>query len=119
MRGVSLVVFGVLGVVAGYLLGYTVVESLVVGGGLMFSSTIVGLKLLPTTVLHHRHTGEIMISILLLQDVIAIVLLLVLQAGIGQQDLFTDVGMLALALLGGCGLADLVERYLLLPLIAR
>jgi Kef-type K+ transport system membrane component KefB len=119
ITGVSSLVFGVLGVLAGYLLDYTVVESLVVGGGLMFSSTIVGLKLLPTTVLHHRHTGEIMISILLLQDVIAIVLLLVLQAGIGQQDLFTDVGKLALALLGVCGLAYLVERYVLLPLIAR
>lgn len=119
ITGVSSLVFGILGVLAGYLLGYTVVESLVVGGGLMFSSTIVGLKLLPSTVLHHRHTGEIMISILLLQDVIAIVLLLVLQAGIGQHDLFTDVGKLALALLGICGLAYLVERYVLLPLIAR
>jgi len=119
ITGVSSLVFGILGIVAGYLLGYTVVESLVVGGGLMFSSTIVGLKLLPTTVLHHRHTGEIMISILLLQDVIAIVLLLVLQAGIGQHDLFTDVGRLVLALLGICGLAYLVERYVLLPLIAR
>lgn len=119
ITGVSSLVFGILGVLAGYLLGYTVVESLVVGGGLMFSSTIVGLKLLPSTVLHHRHTGEIMISILLLQDVIAILLLLVLQAGIGQHDLFTDVGKLALALLGICGLAYLVERYVLLPLIAR
>ncbi len=119
ITGVSSLIFGGIGVAAGYLLGYTVVESLVVGGGLMFSSTIVGLKLLPTTVLHHRHTGEIMISILLLQDVIAIVLLLVLQAGIGQQALLADVGRLALALLGICGLAYLVERYVLLPLIAR
>ncbi|MBI3777349.1 MAG: cation:proton antiporter [Gammaproteobacteria bacterium] len=119
VTGVSSLIFGGIGVAAGYLLGYTVVESLVVGGGLMFSSTIVGLKLLPTTVLHHRHTGEIMISILLLQDVIAIVLLLVLKAGIGHQVLLADVGRLALALLGVCGLAYLVERYVLLPLIAR
>src|SRR3989344_455282 len=119
ITGVSSLVFGVLGVLAVYLLVYTVVESLVVGGGLMFSSTIVGLKLLPTTVLHHRHTGEIMISILLLQDVMAIVLLLLLRAGIGQHALLADVGRLALALLGVCGLAYLVERYVLLPLIAR
>jgi Kef-type K+ transport system membrane component KefB len=38
ITGVSSLVFGVLGVLAGYLLGYTVVESLVVGGGLMFSA---------------------------------------------------------------------------------
>ncbi len=116
---VSSLIFGVIGVLAGYLLGYTMVEALVIGGGLMFSSTIVGLKLLPTTVLHHRHTGEIMISILLLQDIIAIILLLLLQAGIGQRTLAGDAGGLAAALLGICLLAYLVERYVLVPLITR
>lgn len=119
ITGVSSLIFGAIGLLAGYLLGYTTVEALVLGGGLMFSSTIVGLKLLPTTVLHHRHTGEIMISILLLQDIIAIVLLLLLQAGIGQRTIAADAGRLALALLGICGLAYLVERYVLVPLIAR
>lgn len=119
ITGVSSLVFGVIGVAAGHLLGYTAVESLVVGGGLMFSSTIVGLKLLPTTVLHHRHTGEIMISILLLQDILAIILLLLLQAGIGQDTLLADTGRLTLALLGVCVLAYLVERYVLVPLITR
>jgi Kef-type K+ transport system membrane component KefB len=119
ITGVSSVIFGAIGVLAGYLLGYTMVESLVVGGGLMFSSTIVGLKLLPTTVLHHRHTGEIMISILLLQDIIAIVILLLLQAGIGHRSLATDAAALSLALFGICVLAYLVERYVLVPLIAR
>jgi Kef-type K+ transport system membrane component KefB len=79
----------------------------------------VGLKLLPTTVLHHRHTGEIMISILLLQDVIAIVLMLFLQAGAGERGLLANLGGLALALLGIGALAYLVERYVLVPLIAR
>jgi Kef-type K+ transport system membrane component KefB len=119
ITGVSSLIFGVIGMLAGYLLGYTMVEALVVGGGLMFSSTIVGLKLLPTTVLHHRHTGEIMISILLLQDIIAIVLLLLLQAGIGQRTLVADAGGLAASLFGICVLAYLVERYVLVPLIAR
>lgn len=119
ITGVSSLLFGALGLLACYLLGFTRVESLVVGGGLMFSSTIVGLKLLPTTVLHHRHTGEIMISILLLQDMAAIFLLLLLQAGIGQHSLLADTGGLVLALLSVCGLAYLVERYVLLPLISR
>lgn len=119
VTGLSSLVFGAIGVLAGVLLGFTAIESLIVGGGLMFSSTIVGLKLLPTTVLHHRHTGEVMISILLLQDIMAIVLLLVLQAGIGGHTLFADVAGLALALLGVCLLAYLVERYALIPLIAR
>ena len=119
LTGVSSLAFAAIGVAAGILLGFTPIESLVVGGGLMFSSTIVGLKLLPTTVLHHRHTGEIMISILLLQDIVAIVLLLLLQAGGGKHTLLADIGGLALALLGIGVLAWLVERHVLVPLITR
>lgn len=119
LTAASSLIFGAIGVLAGFVLGYTPIESLIVGGGLMFSSTIVGLKLLPTTVLHHRHTGEIMISILLLQDVIAIVLMLFLQAGAGERGLLADLGGLALALVGIGALAYLVERYVLVPLIAR
>ena len=115
----SSLVFAAIGVTVGFALGYTVIESFIVGGGLMFSSTIVGLKLLPTTVLHHRHTGEIMISILLLQDVIAIVLMLFLQAGGGERVLLANIGWLGLALAGISVLAWLVERYVLVPLIAR
>ena len=119
VTGLSSLVFCGIGLVAGLLLGFSWIESLVVGGGLMFSSTIVGLKLLPTTVLHHRHTGEVMISILLLQDIIAIVLLLILQAGIDGPTLVSDVMGLTLALVGICVLAWLVERYVLIPLITR
>lgn len=119
LTAASSLIFGAIGVLAGFVLGYTPIESLIVGGGLMFSSTIVGLKLLPTTVLHHRHTGEIMISILLLQDVIAIVLMLFLQAGAGERGLLANLGGLALALVGIGALAYLVERYVLVPLIAR
>jgi Kef-type K+ transport system membrane component KefB len=115
----SSLAFAAIGVAAGRLLGYTCLESLLIGGGLMFSSTIVGLKLLPTTVLHHRHTGEVMISILLLQDVIAIVLLLLLQAGGSELGLVANLGGLALALVGISVLAWLVERYVLVPLITR
>jgi len=111
--------FAAIGLLAGMVLGFAPIESLVVGGGLMFSSTIVGLKLLPTTVLHHRHTGEIMISILLLQDVIAIVLMLLLQAGGGEHALLANIGALTLALAGISVLAWVAERWVLVPLIAR
>ncbi|HEY5682981.1 MAG TPA: cation:proton antiporter [Sulfuricaulis sp.] len=119
VTGLSSLIFGAIGLAAGLLLGFHWIESLIVGGGLMFSSTIVGLKLLPTTVLHHRHTGEVMISILLLQDIIAIIMLLVLRAGLGGETLMTDVAGLILALVGICLLAWLVERFVLIPLIAR
>ncbi len=85
----------------------------------MFSSTIIGLKLIPTTVLHHQHTGEIMISVLLFQDIIAIILLLVLEAAsqpvIDGWSLLRPLLSLPLLVLA----AWLVERYLLARLIAR
>ena len=71
--------FAVAGGVVAWSFGFSIMDSVLIGVASMFSSTIVGLKLLPTTVLHHRHTGEIIISVLLFQDVIAIVVLLALE----------------------------------------
>ncbi len=99
--------------------GYRPLESLLVGVVTGFSSTIIGLKLLPTTVLHHQRMGEIIISILLLQDVIAIALLLVIGAS-GENGLPMTRMLLLLAslpLLVACAL--LAERWLLTPLIRR
>ena len=45
--------------------GFTIVESVVTGIAMTFSSTIIGIKLLPTTVLHHRHIGEIVVRSLI------------------------------------------------------
>ncbi|HEY5789402.1 MAG TPA: cation:proton antiporter [Gammaproteobacteria bacterium] len=114
---VSSGVFALLGAAVALLFGYTVAEALVVGAAMMFSSTIIGLKLLPTTMLHHQHIGEIIISILLLQDLVAIVILLLVQGGGGLA--FGEMALLAVGLPLLVGLAFLGDRYLLLPLIAR
>ncbi len=113
------VVFGAVGWVVAYVFGLSVTDSIVVGLASMFSSTIIGLKLLPTTVLHHRHMGEVIISILLLQDLIAIVVLLVMR-GLNRGDVpFTDVGLLLLALPVLIGVAYLLERFVLIKLLRR
>src|SRR5690606_5661981 len=80
----SSLAFAGLGYGTGYLFGFSHTECLIIGVATMFSSTIVGIKLLPTTVLHHRHTGELVVGLLLLQDVIAITVLLVLYSSDGQ-----------------------------------
>src|SRR5210317_742280 len=67
------------------LFGFTQAESVIIGAAVMFSSTIIGIKLLPTTVLHHKHTGELVVGLLLLQDVIAILVLLLLNSGGGSD----------------------------------
>ena len=73
---VSTLIFGAIGYLVAWWSGYTIVECLVIGAAMTFSSTIIGIKLLPTTILHHQHTGEVMISVLLLQDLFAILVLL-------------------------------------------
>ncbi len=90
-------------------------EALVVGVAMTFSSTIVGLKLLPTTVLHHQHTGELIISILLLQDIVAILCLLLLEVGTpgalsGLRVLATLAALPALVLATRWLETHLVER---------
>ncbi len=83
----SSVLFALFGFFISLQFGFSIMESLIIGLAMMFSSTIIGIKLIPTTVLHHRHTGELVVSILLIQDLIAIVILLVLGGGlIGSAD---------------------------------
>ncbi len=99
--------------------GYNLTEVLLLGAVATFSSTIIGLKLLPTTVLHHQRMGEIIISVLLLQDLIAIVLLLVLGAsGGGGLPVFRLILLIA-SLPAMVVFALVVERWLLTPLIRR
>ena len=94
-------------------------DGVIVGVACMFSSTIIGLKLLPTTVLHHRHTGEIMISVLLLQDLIAIFAMLVMQVGTGDQMPVMQAAKTILALPLLVLIAYVLERYVLLKLFMR
>ncbi|MDX1900814.1 MAG: cation:proton antiporter [Gammaproteobacteria bacterium] len=89
---ISSLIFFIVGFGIAWVFHFTLTECLIAGAAVIFSSTIIGLKLLPTTILHHQHTGELMISILLLQDIIAIIVLLALQ-GIGDRVLsFHDIG---------------------------
>lgn len=116
---ISSVVFAGVGYIVSQLFGYNTVESLVIGLAMMFSSTIIGLKLLPTTVLHHQHTGELVISVLLLQDIIAILALLVLQ-GIGEgQFSLEHLALIVVALPLLIAVAFLVEHYVLIRLLRK
>ena len=119
VTGASSAVFALLGAGLGLMFGFSLTESTIIGAALMFSSTIIGLKLLPTTVLHHQHTGEIIISILLLQDVLAIAVLLALQMNSKGAGAWLDMILLLLSLPGLIALAFLIERYILIKLIAR
>lgn len=117
----SSVIFLAMGYAVASLFGYSSMDSLIVGAAMMFSSTIIGIKLLPTTVLHHRHIGELMIGLLLLQDLLAIVVLMVLLSassdGSSSMGSVLAVSLLSLPVLAGAAL--LIVRFILLPLITR
>lgn len=115
----SSLVFAAGGYALALAFGFHGLDALVIAVTCMFSSTILALKLLPATALHHRHAGEIIISVLLIQDLIAILIMLLLQ-GLGTAgDVWTEVGRLLVALPALILLAFVIERYVLMTLLGR
>ena len=82
---ISVVVFAAAGYGLGRLFGFSGMDALLISVALVFSSTIIGIKLLPTTVLHHRHLGELMIAMLLFQDLLAIIVLVMIESAGAEQ----------------------------------
>ena len=119
VTGISSIVLCGLGFAYSQLFGYSVTESLIIGAALMFSSTIVGLKLIPTTVLHHQRTGEVIISVLLLQDIIAIFLMLVLEGSSNAEIGWVAMSKPALAFPLMVAIAYVLEKYVLMRLILK
>ena len=116
---ISSVLFAVVGYVVAWLFGFTATECFVIGAAMMFSSTIIGIKLLPTTILHHQHTGEVMISVLLFQDIIAIIVLLLLQGVLGKGEIIRDLAFVAIGFPLITIAAFVFERYFLRKLFSR
>lgn len=96
------IAFALIGFSVAFGSGFSLMDSSLVGAAMMFSSTLLGLKLLPNSLLHGQHLGEVIISILLIQDLIAILTLIVLQTS-GHESLTTS---------------HLVKVFLSVPLLA-
>ena len=112
------VAFFLLGFGVMYAFGFTVIEAAVTGIAASFSSTILGIKLLPTTALHHRHVGEIVVSLLLIQDLLAILAILLLNGlGSDMEALLTSLASIFLGLPLLVAVALVGVRYGLLYLI--
>ncbi|KTD11386.1 cation:proton antiporter [Legionella jamestowniensis] len=116
---ISSVLLAVIAYSIGRWFGLGVTESWILGAAMMFSSTIIGLKLLPTTILHHQHTGEVMISILLMQDVIAIVVLILINGAQGGGFAWNDLLLVGISLPVMTFLGFVIERHILVKLLAR
>lgn len=97
------------------LFGYSQMDAIIIGLAMMFSSTIIGLKLLPTTVLHHKHMGDLMVGLLLIQDMLAIFTLILLGVLKGDGDMPVWQPFVAVPILAAS--CYLMVRFVLLPLI--
>ncbi|HIP68994.1 MAG TPA: cation:proton antiporter [Chromatiales bacterium] len=116
---VSSFLFAVTGFGFSLLTGFEITDAVLIGAAMMFSSTIIGLKLLPTTVLHHQYTGELIISILLLQDIIAIIILLFIPVkGLAEMS-FNSLLVPFIALPGLVLFAHFLQKYVLSYLLLK
>lgn len=111
-------IFAAASLAIGRTLGFDWASSLVLAAAMMFSSTVVSLKLIPTTTLHHRRTGEVMTSVLLIQDILAILVILLLTGERSEQVTITFV-LLVCKLGVICLLSFAGVRYLMIPLLTR
>lgn len=116
---VSSIIFFAFGYGVAQLFQFTQTESVIIGLSSMFSSTIIGIKLLPTTVLHHKHTGELMVGLLLLQDIIAIIVLIIMDAAENPNEFSKTIIMSSIALPTLIALAYTFVRHVLLVLIQK
>lgn len=116
---ISSMVFALVGFGFASLWGFGLTDSLIVGASLMFSSTIIAIKLLPTTALHHKHSGELMVGLLLMQDFLAILVLILLLSGDSGQVNFMSLGKALAAVPIITAIAFFVTTKILLPVIAK
>ena len=115
----SSLLFAGIGYGIAFLFGFSLIECAIIGAAMMFSSTIIGIKLLPTTALHHKHSGELMIGMLLMQDFIAIFVLLVLLSASSGDNSIANLGISIVSLPALIALSMFLVRYLLQPLFSR
>ena len=92
---------------------FSLLESVCVGLALMFSSTILCVKLLPSSTLHQQHMGALCISVLILQDLIAVAVLAFVRCLSSSEGVLLSFVIINLKLCVFVVVLVLVERYIL------
>jgi len=91
---------------------FSLMDSICIGLAMIFSSTILVIKLLPTTRLH-EHMGAICIGVLILQDLLAIAVLAFMQCLNAPQGVLITYGLLAIKLVLFVIFLGLFEQFIL------
>jgi Kef-type K+ transport system membrane component KefB len=110
--------FAALGAGVPWAFGFGGMDCLVIGACVMFSSTAVGLMLLPLSKVRRRHLRAMMSGVLLMQDIIAVVLMLLFTSDRGSAlwQLFPSLLVRTCLLVAG---AFLAVRFVIVPLLMR
>ncbi len=115
----SSAIFFAVGFIVGYWYGYSLAENMIIGSCAMFSSTIVSLKLLPNNLEKHWYTSEVMVGILLLQDLIAIMVLLGVDIATHGRVEYSQIIFIILSVPAILLFVFLVERFILKKIFAK
>lgn len=97
---------------------FSTVDSICIALALMFSSTILTIKLLPTTTLHQQRMGALCISVLILQDLLAIGVLAFIRCLDTPQGVVFSFLFLLLKLTVFIGVLVLTEHFILRKVMA-
>ena len=100
-----------------YAFGASVLESVITGIAMMFSSTILVIKLMPTITLHQKHMGAVAIAVLIMQDIFAVLAIAFISGG-GSS---TVIGWITSLLIGVLltAVAILAERFIIRKIIVQ
>ncbi len=98
---------------------FAIVDSLCIALALMFSSTILTIKLLPTTTLHQQRMGALCISVLILEDLIAIAVLALIRCLDAPQGVWISFITINIKLCVFITILVLFERYVLQKIMAH
>jgi Kef-type K+ transport system membrane component KefB len=96
-----------------FLFRFSLIESMCIGLAMMFSSTILAVKLLPTMELHHTRIGAACIGVLILQDLLAIAVLAFIRCLQTPGPAFIHFFVLSLKLAAFIAVLFVFEFYVL------
>lgn len=115
---ISSAVFFIVGFIVSYIFKFNPLESCVIAAAMMFSSTMIGLKLLPHNELQ-KPVGHILIGILLFQDLLAIFVMIFIHANETVRPLWQDIAYALIFFPSLLLIAFVVEKYILRYLFRR
>jgi len=98
---------------------FSLIDSICIGLAMMFSSTILCVKLLPTTKLHQKRMGAICIGVLILEDLLAIAVLAFVRCLGAPDGALVTFSLLLFKLIILIGFLFLLENFVLVKIMAR